>query len=133
MSTSGSGCTERSSAMNRRQNRTASLCASRRVVGIFHQILFGYPDPERIPTPYVERQNLTLRMQLHRFTRLTNAFSKKLLHLKAALSVHFAWYNFIRIHQTLRVTPPMQAGVSNRVWKFQEILASWVLHVESVG
>jgi hypothetical protein len=70
----------------------------------------------------VERQNLTVRMQLRRFTRLTNAFSKSLNHHKASLAIHFCHYNFARIHQTLRVTPAMEAGVSDHVWSIEEIV-----------
>ena len=70
----------------------------------------GNPDPEHISTSYVERQNLTIRMACRRFTRLTNVFSKKLENLKAALALHFRWYNFVRIHSSLRVTPAMVAG-----------------------
>jgi len=70
----------------------------------------------------VERQNLTMRMQIRRFTRLTNAFSKKLANLKAALALHFAWYNFVRVHQSLRVTPAMAAGVTYRVWAIADLL-----------
>jgi IS1 family transposase len=82
----------------------------------------GNPDPARICTSHVERQNLTIRMMCRRFTRLTNAFSKKLANLKAALALHFAYYNFCRIHQTLRVTPAMAAGVTDRVWGLREFL-----------
>jgi len=84
----------------------------------------GNPDPARICTSHVERQNLTIRMMCRRFTRLTNAFSKKLANLKAALALHFAYYNFCRIHQTLRVTPAMAAGVTNHVWGLRELLAA---------
>lgn len=80
----------------------------------------GNPKPWLISTSHIERQNLTIRMQLRRFTRLTNAFSKKLENLKAALSLHFAWYNFVRIHSSLRVTPAMAAGISTHVWDFAE-------------
>jgi IS1 family transposase len=93
-----------------------------RVIGIFHQIMFGEPDESKISTSYVERQNLTMRMQMRRFTRLTNAFSKKLVNLKAALSLYFAWYNFCRIHRTLRVTPAMAAGVTNTVWHLTNLI-----------
>ncbi len=72
--------------------------------------------------PYIERQNLTIRMACRRFTRLTNAFSKKLENLKAALALHFAWYNFVRIHRSLRVTPAMAAGVTDRVWELNELI-----------
>lgn len=73
-------------------------------------VIYQAPDPSRISTSYVERHNLTIRMACRRFTRLTNAFSKKLDSLKVALSLHFAWYNFVRIHRSLRVTPAMAAG-----------------------
>lgn len=78
--------------------------------------------PRLISTSYVERQNLTMRMAIRRFTRLTNAFSKKLANLKAALALHFAYYNFVRIHRTLRVTPAMAAGVTGRLWELNEFL-----------
>jgi IS1 family transposase len=83
----------------------------------------GNPKPHLISTSHIERQNLTMRMQLRRFTRLTNAFSKKLENMKAALSLHFAWYNFCRVHQTLRVTPAMAAGVTETVWPMESLLA----------
>ena len=73
-------------------------------------------------TSHVERQNLTMRMAIRRFTRLTNAFSKKLDNLKAACALHFAYYNFCRIHQTLRVTPAMEAGLTDHVWTIAELL-----------
>jgi IS1 family transposase len=82
--------------------------------------VIGTPKASRISTSHVERQNLTVRMHLRRFTRLTNAFSKKLENMKAALALHFAWYNFCRIHSTLRVTPAMAAGISDHVWDFAE-------------
>lgn len=84
----------------------------------------GQPDRRYISTSYVERQNLTLRMQLRRFTRLTNAFSKKLSNLRAALALHFAYYNFCRIHSTLRVTPAMAAGIEREVWSLDQLLPS---------
>lgn len=70
----------------------------------------------------MERQNLTMRMSMRRFTRLTNAFSKKVENLEAAVALHFMWYNFGRVHQTLRVTPAMQAGVTDHVWSLEEIV-----------
>ncbi|MGB8473968.1 MAG: IS1 family transposase [Candidatus Acidiferrum sp.] len=82
----------------------------------------GNPNPRLISTSHIERQNLTMRMQLRRFTRLTNAFSKKLVNLKAALALHFAHYNFCRIHSTLRVTPAMAADVTSYVWSLNELL-----------
>ena len=84
----------------------------------------GEPRRNKISTSYIERQNLTMRMQMRRFTRLTNAFSKKLENLKAALALHFFHYNFMRIHQTLRVTPAMQAGIANHIWKWEELLGA---------
>jgi IS1 family transposase len=85
-------------------------------------IISGSPIIAKISTSYVERQNLTVRMQMRRFTRLTNAFSKKLENLKAAVALHFAHYNFVRIHSSLRVTPAMEAGVTNRLWTISELL-----------
>ncbi|MGH9747042.1 MAG: IS1 family transposase [Candidatus Acidiferrales bacterium] len=85
--------------------------------------VMGNPKPSHISTSHIERQNLTIGMQLRRFTRLTNAFSKKLENLKAALSLHFAWYNFCRVHSTLRVTPAMAAGVSSEVWSLDALLS----------
>lgn len=85
-------------------------------------VVHGTPDPEHVSTSYIERQNLTVRMACCRFTRLTNAFSKKLDNLKAALALHFAWYNFVRIHRSLRVTPAMAAGVTDRVWTLEDLL-----------
>jgi hypothetical protein len=84
--------------------------------------VWGQPDPERICTSHVERQNLTMRMQMRRLTRLTNAFSKKRANLWAALALYFAWYNLCRVHQSLRVTPAMQAGITDHVWEISEIL-----------
>jgi IS1 family transposase len=83
----------------------------------------GLPDPEHISTSYVERQNLSMRMGMRRFTRLTNALSKKLENHMHALSIYFMHYNFVRIHQTLRCTPAMQAGVTDRLWDLNDIVA----------
>jgi len=83
----------------------------------------GNPERARISTSHVERQNLTMRMMIRRLTRLTNAFSKKWENLHAALALHFAYYNFCRVHGSLRVTPAMQAGLSGRVWTLQELIA----------
>lgn len=82
----------------------------------------GNPDNEKVSTSYVERQNLTMRMSMRRFTRLTNGFSKKVENLFYAVSLHFMYYNFCRIHQTLRVTPAMEAKVTDHVWEIGEIL-----------
>jgi hypothetical protein len=94
------------------------------LTGVLSKVRQGDPDLDHISTSFVERQNLTMRMQLRRFTRLTNAFSKKLSHLKAAVGLHFAWYNFCRVHKTLRVTPAMEAGITDHVWGMPEILTA---------
>ncbi len=85
--------------------------------------VFGDPDPQRICTSIIERQNLTIRMQMRRLTRLTNGFSKKWENLWAAYCLHFAYYNFCRIHRSLRVTPAMEAGITDHVWDLAELLA----------
>src|SRR5712692_8898549 len=90
--------------------------------GAMPQRITGNPDAAHISTSFVERQNLTVRMSIRRFTRLTNAFSKKLDNHKAAVALHYMHYNFARIHQTLRVTPAMEAGVSDHVWEIEEIV-----------
>ena len=82
----------------------------------------GMPDYERICTSHVERQNLTMRMQIRRLTRLTNAFSKKWSNLRASLALHFAFYNLCRPHKTIRVTPAMEAGLTDHVWELKELL-----------
>jgi IS1 family transposase len=82
----------------------------------------GNPDFSRICTSHIERQNLTMRMHIRRLTRLTNAFSKKWENLKAALAVYFCWYNFCRIHQTLRTTPAMAAGLTGTVWSLRQMI-----------
>lgn len=92
-------------------------------VGIKKSKISGDPDLCCVSTSFVERQNLTMRMQSRRFTRLTNAFSKKLDNHAHGVSLHFMNYNFARIHKTLRVTPAMAAGVADHVWSFEEIAA----------
>jgi hypothetical protein len=82
----------------------------------------GSPDPKHISTSYVERANLTIRMSIRRFTRLTNAFSKKIENHAAMVSLSFMYYNFARVHQTLRVTPAMEAGIADHVWSIEEIV-----------
>jgi hypothetical protein len=82
----------------------------------------GMPDYERICTSHIERQNLTMRMQIRRLTRLTNAFSKKWENLRAAIALHFAYYNYCRVHSSLRVTPAMEAGITDHVWSIAELL-----------
>ncbi|MEO8500477.1 MAG: IS1 family transposase [Vicinamibacteria bacterium] len=82
----------------------------------------GSPDPTLVSTSIVERQNLTMRMHMRRFTRLTNGFSKKIENHAHAVAIHFAYYNFCKIHMSLRVTPAMEAGISDRVWSVEELV-----------
>lgn len=91
--------------------------------GVIISTIIGKPERKRICTSYVERNNLTMRMHLRRFARLTNAFSKKVENLKAALALHFYYYNFVKVHQTLRMTPAMKAGLTSRVWSWAEIIS----------
>jgi IS1 family transposase len=92
-------------------------------IGIRTGVLSGSPDPRHISTSYVERMNLNLRMGLRRFTRLTNAFSKKFENHCYAVAIYFAYYNFCRVHQTLRVTPAMEAGLTDHIWTLVELVA----------
>jgi hypothetical protein len=92
-------------------------------IGTRHVKLIGRPKDRDISTSYAERQNLTMRMQMRRFTRLTNAFSKKLENHRHAVALYFMYYNFCRVHQTLRITPAMEAGISDHVWSIEEIVA----------
>ncbi len=91
-------------------------------IGCKTAAISGHPNPRHISTSFVERQNLTMRMQMRRFTRLTNAFSKKIENHAHAVALHFMHYNFCRVHQTLRVTPAMEAGISSRVWAIADIV-----------
>jgi len=84
--------------------------------------LVGNPNPKHISTSFAERQNLTMRMKMRRFTRLTNAFSKKRENHRWAIALHYMHYNFCRVHQTLRVTPAMEAGVTDHVWSIEEVV-----------
>jgi len=90
-------------------------------IGCDMKVVSGNPDPKHVSTSFVERQNLTMRMQMRRFTRLTNGFSKKFENLCHAIALHYMYYNFCRVHQTLRVTPAMEAGISNHVWSLMEL------------
>ena len=92
-------------------------------IGTKMAVLQGNPDPKHISTSFVERQNLTLRMSIRRFTRLTNAHSKKLANHEAAIALHYMHYNFCRIHSTLRVTPAMEAGIAHHVWTMEELVS----------
>jgi IS1 family transposase len=91
-------------------------------IGCDLKVVSGDPDPKHVSTSYVERQNLANRMGMRRFTRLTNAFSKKVENHAAMVTIHFLYYNFGRIHKTLRVTPAMAAGLSNHVWSLEEVV-----------
>lgn len=92
-------------------------------IGTDMKVVSGNPDPAHISTSFVERQNLTMRMSMRRFTRLTNGFSKKFENHRAAVALHFMYYNFGRIHKTLRITPAMAAGLIDHVWTLEEIAA----------
>lgn len=91
-------------------------------IGCREVVVTGRPDPKHISTSYVERQNLTMRMHMRRFTRLTNAHSKKIENHIASIAIHYMHYNFCRVHETLRVTPAMEAGITNRVWSIEEMI-----------
>ena len=91
-------------------------------IGCERTVISGDPDPDHISTSYVERQNLTMRMSIRRFTRLTNAFSKKVENHAHAVAIHFMWYNFAKIHGSLRITPAMAAGVTDHVWEAEDII-----------
>lgn len=91
-------------------------------MGARRAVISGMPDHRHISTSHTERQNLTMRMQMRRFTRLTNAFSKKIENHESAIALHYMHYNFARVHQTLRVTPAMEAGIADHVWTLEEIV-----------
>ncbi len=93
------------------------------VVGAVPTPVIGNPDQSRICTSHIERQNLTMRMAIRRLTRLTNAFSTKWANLKAAIALHFAWYNFCRVHKSIRMTPAMAAGITDHIWTIPELLS----------
>lgn len=95
-----------------------------RVVEVIAKPVSGHPEPERICTSHIERQNLTMRMHIRRLTRLTNAFSKKRENLRAAIALHFGWYNFCRTHKTIRVTPAMESKITSHVWTIGELLGA---------
>lgn len=92
-------------------------------IGSDMKVVSGNPDPNHVSTSYVERQNLTMRMSMRRFTRLTNGFSKKFENHAHMVALHFMHYNFARVHKTLRITPAMAAGISDHVWSYEEIAA----------
>jgi len=92
-----------------------------RIIRVVAKPIIGNPKPEKISTSYAERQNLIMRMQMKRFTRLTNAFSKKLYNLQCAVDLHFFYYNFMRVYQTLRVTPAMEAKITHTIWNWENL------------
>jgi IS1 family transposase len=92
-------------------------------IGCDMKVVSGNPDPKHVSTSFVERQNLTMRMHMRRFTRLTNGFSKKVDNHRHSVSLHYMFYNFCRIHQTLKVTPAMEAGITDHVWSVEELCA----------
>lgn len=91
-------------------------------IGCDMKTVIGSPDYEHVSTSYVERQNLTMRMSMRRFTRLTNGFSKKIENHGHAVALHIMYYNFVRVHKTLRVTPAMEAGIADHVWTMEELV-----------
>lgn len=92
------------------------------LVSVDKMVIVGNPDRKAISTSYIERQNLTMRMHMRRLTRLTNAFSKKLENFKAAVALHFGYYNFVKIHKTLRCTPAMAAGIERSFWTVPDLI-----------
>ncbi len=92
-------------------------------IGCKSETVIGSPDPAHVSTSYIERQNFTMRMNIRRFTRLTNAFSKKIENHVHSVALFYLHYNFVRVHQTLRVTPAMEAGLSDHVWSIHETVA----------
>jgi len=102
-------------------NENETRYSPARCIGCDMKVVSGNPDPKHVSTSFVERQNLSMRMSIRRFTRLTNAFSKKIENHAAAVAIWFMYYNFCRVHQTLRVTPAMEAGISDRVWTIEEL------------
>ncbi len=91
-------------------------------IGCKPTAIVGEPEARHVSTSYIERQNLTMRMGMRRFTRLTNGFSKKVENLQHAVALHFMHYNYCRIHQTLRVTPAMASGLTDHVWEIEELI-----------
>ena len=97
------------------------------------RVLRGVPDRSKVSTSLVERQNMTMRCQIRRFVRRTNAFSKRLRNHRAAVALHFAYYNFCRIHETLRATPAMAAGITETVWSIEDLLVAASAGVERIS
>jgi IS1 family transposase len=104
-------------------NENETRYSPARCIGCDMKVVSGNPDPKHVSTSFVERQNLSMRMSTRRFTRLTNAFSKKVENHAASVAIWFMYYNFCRVHTTLRVTPAMESGISNHVWTIEELCA----------
>ena len=102
---------------NAEKKYSPAECIGAKKVGVT-----GHPDPKHVSTSFIERQNLTLRMSSRRFTRLTNAFSKKIDNHCYAIALHYVYYNFCRIHKSLRVTPAMESGLTKKLWDVQDIV-----------
>lgn len=105
-----------------REREAARRYSPTRVVGVEREVVFGNPEADKISTSFVERQNLTMRMQMRRFTRLTNGFSRKPENHRSAVSLHVAHYNLCRVHETLRCTPAMALGVTDHIWSIGELI-----------
>ena len=109
------------SSPNREDQRKYSPA---QLTAVFKTAIVGNPNPNKVCTSYIERANLTVRTHCKRLARLTLAFSKKLENFKAAIALHLAYYNFVKIHGSLRCTPAMQAGVTGHVWSIEELICS---------
>src|SRR5260370_36412892 len=105
------------------QSKPETRYSPAQCIGTRRDAISGNPDPEHVSTSFVERQNLTMRMQMRRYTRLTNAHSKKFENHRYATALHFVWYNFVRIHQTLRWSPAMEAGIDGHLSSLAELVA----------
>jgi hypothetical protein len=99
-------------------------------MGARKDTITGQPDPKHISTSYTERANLTMRMSMRRFTRLTNAFSKKLENHAHMVALYALWYNFVRVHKTLRISPAMAAKIENRLWSMEDVVRLIDEHAE---
>jgi IS1 family transposase len=107
---------------NDSQDKSARKYSPPKCTDIKKVLISGNPNGRLVSTSFAERQNLNMRMSMRRFTRLTNAFSKKVDNLEAAVALHFMYYNFCQIHKSLRVTPAMEAGIADHVWSLEEIV-----------
>ena len=105
------------------QDEASKRYSPAQCIGCEKEVIAGNPDQNLISTSYVERQNLTMRMSMRRFTRLTNGFSKKIENHMHAIALHYMYYNFCRIHKTLRCTPAMEAEVTKKLWSIEDIVA----------